>query len=140
MVLMLVDSLHYWFFESIPEARSLDLEFKNTARFAKSLSLLTENVLDKLVDAMDSLRRALDGKGDGPISRNQLAKLLNIDKGTLKNNADWLPRPIERGRNNVPIYQYSQALKSLEDKRPDIAIMLPSYEEALHKLSELSST
>ena len=138
-VLQIMGTLHYRVFDSIPEARRLDHSLSTeTVKFDNSFKLFTETLI-KLDEALDDLRNLIDGENDGPINRNQVAKLVNLDKDTLKNNPEWLPRPIERGPNNVPVYQYRDVVKALQEKRPDLAILFPSYKEALEKLAELST-
>jgi hypothetical protein len=85
------------------------------------------------VTTLGYLREAIDKQEDGPIDRDRLAKLLNLERQTLKNKARDLPEPIKRGPKDVPIYKYSQVKAALAEIFPDRAHLLPSYREAIER-------
>lgn len=90
-------------------------------------------VIEGLADAVFALKAVIDSQDDGPIDRNRLAKLLDVERQTLKNRADELPKPIKRGPKGVPIYKYSEAKAALEVMFPDRAYKLLGYHEVLEK-------
>ena len=87
-----------------------------------------------LLDRLDALRTMVFKAPDELIDRNQVAILTRIDAKTLKNNPQWLPDPVKRGKKGLPIYRYSEVRARLEKRRPDIA-SLPPYDEAMALVS-----
>jgi hypothetical protein len=101
---------------------------------ASELSTELNGLVDFLDDTKRFLRSETSGNGeDGPIDRNQLAKLLCIAQKTLKNRAAELPEPIQRGHKDVPVFRYSEAKAALSLMFPDRAFMLVAYKEAIAK-------
>ena len=115
---------------------------QNDRRFVDQIGIETE--IFPITTNVSLLRQTIDAanKGaddDGPIDRNRLAKLLNLDPKTLANRAGELPEPIRRGERGVPIYLYLDAKAAISVMYPDRAFMLPSYKEAIEKTNEVST-
>jgi len=116
--------------------RTLD---KTTGLFDDDIFSIGRLVAD-VADKLGALADLVNSKDDGLIDRNQLAVLTGIDAKTLKNNPQWLPDPVKRGKKGVPIYRYSEVMARLELKRPELP-KLPAYSEGMAKIvAKVSST
>jgi len=124
--------------DAIQAMDELDKEkFSGFARFhGRSYALMLIRALDGILAELESKDEIAD---DGEIDRNQLATLLGVSPGTLKNNPDDLPEPVARNDKQVPIYRYSEVYKKLNSDRHGRADRLPpSFKEAMKRISELS--
>jgi len=95
-------------------------------------------LLREFISALNGLFSLIEIDGekgqDGPINRDDLAKLVHVKPKTLANRARELPKPIARTSNNVPIYLFQQARHALREMYPEHAGMLPeTYQEAVSR-------